>query len=87
MNMKIKKIGVIGCGLMGSGIAHTSARAGYTTIVRESNQELLEKGMSNLFGFIEKSIARKKATEFELRQVKSNLGGVGKFNRSNIVDH
>ena len=52
--MEIKKVGVLGCGLMGSGIAQTAATAGFETIVREVSDELCERG----FGGIEKSLAR-----------------------------
>ena len=44
--MKIRTVGVVGCGLMGSGIAQVSAMAGYPTIVREVAQPLLEKGLA-----------------------------------------
>ena len=37
--MQIKTVGVLGCGLMGSGIAQVSAAAGYTTIVREVDED------------------------------------------------
>ena len=43
--MEIRKVGVLGCGLMGSGIAQVCATAGYDTLVREVNAELLQKGM------------------------------------------
>jgi 3-hydroxybutyryl-CoA dehydrogenase len=52
--MEIKKVGVLGCGLMGSGIAQTAASAGFDTIVREVSDELINKG----FAGIEKSLAR-----------------------------
>jgi 3-hydroxybutyryl-CoA dehydrogenase len=52
--MEIKKVGVLGCGLMGAGIAQTAAAAGFETIVREVSAELYEKG----FGGIEKSLAK-----------------------------
>jgi 3-hydroxybutyryl-CoA dehydrogenase len=45
-------VGVVGCGLMGSGIAQVSAVAGYPTVVREVSQELLNKGLAS----IEKSL-------------------------------
>jgi 3-hydroxybutyryl-CoA dehydrogenase len=50
----IKKVGVLGCGLMGSGIAQTCAQAGYDTVVREVEQQFLDKG----FQGIEKSLGR-----------------------------
>ncbi len=43
--MAILKVGVVGCGLMGAGIAQVSAQAGLVTVVREVNAELLEKGL------------------------------------------
>jgi glycine/D-amino acid oxidase-like deaminating enzyme len=44
--MTIRRVGVVGCGLMGSGIAQTCAQAGYETIVREVNQQLLDSGIA-----------------------------------------
>ena len=52
--MEIRKVGVLGCGLMGSGIAQTAAAAGFETIVREVSDELCEKGVAG----IEKSLTR-----------------------------
>ncbi|HKS29493.1 MAG TPA: 3-hydroxybutyryl-CoA dehydrogenase [Pyrinomonadaceae bacterium] len=52
--MDIKKVGVLGCGLMGSGIAQTAATAGFDVVVREVSEELCERG----FGGIDKSLAR-----------------------------
>ena len=44
--MEMKKVGVIGCGLMGRGICEASARAGYDVVVSEVNQQLLEQGLA-----------------------------------------
>jgi len=52
--MEIREVGVVGCGLMGSGIAQVAAMGGYPTVVREVTPELLGKGMS----IIEKSLAK-----------------------------
>jgi 3-hydroxybutyryl-CoA dehydrogenase len=52
--MEIKKVGVLGCGLMGHGIAQVSAQAGYDVVVREVDQEILDRGR----GKIEKQLAR-----------------------------
>jgi 3-hydroxybutyryl-CoA dehydrogenase len=52
--MDIKKVGVLGCGLMGSGIAQVAAAAGCDVIVLEQGQKFLDKG----FAGIEKSLAR-----------------------------
>ena len=45
---RIKKVGVLGCGLMGSGIAQVSAQAGYETVVVEVEQKFLDKGMAGI---------------------------------------
>ncbi len=50
--MTVGKVGIVGCGLMGSGIAEVAARSGYATLVREMNDELVAKGR----GRIEKSM-------------------------------
>ncbi|MGH9796420.1 MAG: 3-hydroxyacyl-CoA dehydrogenase family protein [Candidatus Acidiferrales bacterium] len=52
--MPIQKVGVVGCGLMGSGIAQVCAQAGFQTVVREVNEAVLKKGI----GAIEKNLAR-----------------------------
>ena len=52
--MAIKKVGVLGCGLMGSGIAQVAAQAGYETVVREVEQKFLDKGL----GGIQKSLGK-----------------------------
>jgi 3-hydroxybutyryl-CoA dehydrogenase len=46
--MTIKNVGVIGCGLMGGGIAQVTAQAGFNTIVVEANDDLLQRGLSRL---------------------------------------
>jgi 3-hydroxybutyryl-CoA dehydrogenase len=52
--MAIQKVGVVGCGLMGAGIAQVSVQSGFPTIVREVSKELVEKGIRS----IEKNLAR-----------------------------
>ncbi|MBA2339559.1 MAG: 3-hydroxyacyl-CoA dehydrogenase family protein [Pyrinomonadaceae bacterium] len=52
--MEIRKVGVLGCGLMGAGIAQTAATAGFDTVVREVSEEALKKGLAG----IEKSLAK-----------------------------
>lgn len=52
--MEIRKVGVLGCGLMGSGIAQVAATAGFDVVVLEAEQRFLDKGFSG----IEKSLAK-----------------------------
>ncbi len=56
--MKIKKVAVIGCGLMGAGIVEVSARAGFDTTVRELDDELLDAGLERVRGSLGKAVAK-----------------------------
>src|SRR5450756_1201558 len=58
--MKISRVGVLGAGLMGSGIAEVSAKAGYETIVREVSDELVRKGLSRIEGSLGKAVEKGK---------------------------
>jgi 3-hydroxybutyryl-CoA dehydrogenase len=58
--MAIKQVGVIGCGLMGSGIAQVVAQAGFGTIVVEANDALLERGIGGLKATLDGLVARGK---------------------------
>jgi 3-hydroxybutyryl-CoA dehydrogenase len=71
----ITKVGVIGCGLMGSGIAETVARAGYSTLVREVDQASLDKGMARIGISIEASVQRGKQTAEQRDATLSRLTG------------
>src|SRR5437879_12350625 len=58
--MPITKVGVLGCGLMGSGIAQVSAQAGFVTTVVEANDELLQRGLGNMRKMLEGLVSRGK---------------------------
>ncbi len=73
--MPIQTVGVIGCGLMGSGIAQVCAQAGYKTIVREVNDDLLKKGLDKIEGFLSKSVEKGKLTAEQKQTIMSNLVG------------
>ena len=83
IKMEIKKVGVLGCGLMGSGIAQTAATAGFDVTVLEVDQKFLDKG----FAGIEKSLAKfaEKGTLKETPQaVRSRLKGT--TNNQDLAD-
>jgi len=61
--MAIKQVGVIGCGLMGSGIAQVSAQAGFPTVVIEANQAFLDKGLGGIRKSLESLVAKAKVDE------------------------
>ncbi len=58
--MAIRKVGVLGAGLMGSGIAEVCAKAGYETTVREVTEDLATKGMRSIEGSLGKAVERGK---------------------------
>src|SRR5712672_3006250 len=56
--MQINKVGVLGCGLMGSGIAQVTAQAGYEVTVLEAEQKALDKGFAGIDGSLAKFVER-----------------------------
>ena len=58
--MVVKKVGVVGCGLMGHGIAQVSAQAGCTVVVREADQGALDKGLSRIRKSLDKLVEKQK---------------------------
>jgi len=58
--MAIRKVGVLGCGLMGAGIAEVAAKAGCDVVVREVSRELLDKGMGRLRGSLDRAVEKGK---------------------------
>lgn len=73
--MEIRKVGVVGCGLMGSGIAQVAAQAGFETVVREVNDELLQKGLGRIEGFLSKSVEKGKLSADEKGAILGRLVG------------
>ena len=73
--MKIKKVGVVGCGIMGSGIAQVSAQSGYDVVVSEVNSELLNKGLASIDSFLTKGIERGKVTKEEKNATLARIKG------------
>jgi 3-hydroxybutyryl-CoA dehydrogenase len=77
--MAIKTVGVVGCGLMGSGIAQVAASSGYTTIVREVNQAALDKGLGRIRKFLDGGVEKGKATPEQRDKTLGHLSGVTDF--------
>ena len=61
--MAIRSVGVLGCGLMGSGIAQVSAQAGFPTVVVEATQELLDRGLGGMRRSLDALVAKAKLDE------------------------
>ncbi|MEO8196440.1 MAG: 3-hydroxybutyryl-CoA dehydrogenase [Thermoanaerobaculia bacterium] len=73
--MAIRKIGVLGCGLMGSGIAEVAAKAGFETVVREVSEALMEKGMGKIRGSLGRAVEKGKMTAEERDAVLARIHG------------
>lgn len=77
--MQIKKVGVVGCGLMGSGIAQICAQSGYETMVSEVNEELLNKGLGTIKSQLTKSVQKGKLTKEDEEGILGRLKGTTKL--------
>ncbi len=73
--MEIKKVGVVGCGLMGAGITKVCAQSGYQTVVSEINQQLLDKGLGVVKSSLAKGVEKGKLTETDMQATLDRLKG------------
>lgn len=77
--MEIKKIGVVGCGLMGSGIAQTTASAGFPTVVRDVSQEAIAQGFASIEKSLGKFVEKGALTIQQQTEIRDRLHGVTAF--------
>jgi len=73
--MAIQKVGVVGCGLMGSGIAQVCAEAGYSVVVREVSDDLLKKGLGRIESFLKKGVEKGKVAPERMKEVMGRFEG------------
>src|SRR2546427_6475740 len=73
--MAIEKVGVVGCGLMGAGIAQVSAMSGFPTVVREVSPELLEKGIKAIEKNLGRLVEKGTITESAKSEIRGRLKG------------
>ena len=73
--MAIKKVGVVGCGLMGSGIAQVTAEAGYPVVAREVNQALLDKGLGGIKKNLDRNVEKGRMAADARDRALANLRG------------
>ncbi|PWE50000.1 3-hydroxyacyl-CoA dehydrogenase [Thioclava sp. NG1] len=62
-DQRVKKVGILGAGMMGAGIAYVSAKAGIEVVLIDNSQEAADRGKSYSEGILDKGISRKKVTE------------------------
>src|ERR1700732_1013446 len=73
--MAIQKVGVVGCGLMGAGIAQVSAQAGFSTVVREVSPEIVDKGLKSIEKNLARLVEEGTISETEENEIRGRLKG------------
>jgi len=76
--MAIKKVGVVGCGLMGAGITQVCAQSGYEVVVSEINDELLNKGLKSIKSILARNVEKGKMTKEDEAAVVGRIKGITK---------
>jgi 3-hydroxybutyryl-CoA dehydrogenase len=71
----IKRVGVVGGGLMGSGIAQTAAAAGYEVLLADVSQELLDKGLERVYGAWQMLVGKSKITATAAEEYGTHIHG------------
>jgi 3-hydroxybutyryl-CoA dehydrogenase len=86
--MYIQKVGIVGCGQMGGGIAQVCAQSGYTVLVSENSRELLQKGLANIVVSLDRSVKKQIITPVEKDSVLNRITGTtntGDFKDCDLV--
>ena len=84
--MRIKTIGVIGAGQMGSGIAHVAAASQFRVIMSDVNEALVEKGRSSVSGYLDKMVQKEKIVPSQKREIMERLEGTVDMKRLREAD-
>src|ERR1700745_4073376 len=77
--MPIEKVGVVGCGLMGSGIAQVCAQAGCQVTVREVTQDLVDKGLKGIDKNLARLVEKGSLSDADRNAVRARLRGTTKL--------
>ena len=77
--MAVKKIGVIGAGTMGHGISLVTAKAGFDVVMQDIKDEYVQKGLSKIEKFLDKSIEKGKMSSDEKKKILSKIKGTTKL--------
>lgn len=73
--MEIKKIAVLGLGIMGNGIAHVCAQAGFDVWARDINDSLVEQGLKTIRKNLERGLKKGRITEEEIETIMARIHG------------
>jgi len=86
--MEIKNVGVIGCGIMGSGIAQVCAQSGYNVIVLEISDEILKKGLTSIGVVLSRSVDKGRISPQDRESILARIKGttdIGDFSKCDLV--
>jgi 3-hydroxybutyryl-CoA dehydrogenase len=86
--MAIRTVGVVGCGLMGSGIAQVAAESGRSVVACEVSQDVLEKGLARIRGTLERSVKKGKLPPEAVEEILGRIQGttrLGDLSRCDLV--
>jgi 3-hydroxybutyryl-CoA dehydrogenase len=83
---EIKKVGVVGCGLMGHGIAQVAAQAGFDVVVREVDQDRLDKGLGRIEKQLARAVEKGKAEQADADAVRARIQGTTDYGDLADVD-
>ena len=84
--MKISKIGVIGAGQMGHGIALVNAQAGFDVIIHDTTDDFVKKGIGKIEKFLDKSIEKGKISSDDKKKIMTKISGTTKLDDLKNVD-
>jgi 3-hydroxybutyryl-CoA dehydrogenase len=84
--MQIKNVGVVGCGVMGSGIAQVCAQSDYEVVVMEKDPAFLKKGLSAIDAFLKKGIEKGKVSEAEKTSILERIKGTTQYENFHDCD-
>src|SRR4051794_32213317 len=75
MSSEIKKVGVLGAGLMGHGIAQVTATAGYDVVLREVDDATLQKGLGRIEKQLAKAVEKGRSSQEDADAVRARIQG------------
>lgn len=84
--MEIKKIGVLGAGTMGNGIAQVAAQSGFEVVMRDIEERFVENGLKAIEKFLSKSVEKGKMTEDQKKDVLARIKGTTRMEDLKDVD-
>ena len=84
--MEIKRIGVLGAGSMGNGIALVAAQAGYQVIMRDIEDRFVQNGLKAIEKFVTKSVEKGKMTEDQKKAISGRIKGTTRMEELKDVD-